>query len=92
MADRRLHAGDVVKHFKRETLSDEDRKSNVYLYKIVGLAKHSETKEMLVIYQSLYGDFTMYARPYDMFMSKVDKEKYPEIIQEYRFEKYNEEM
>ena len=44
---------------------------------------------MLVIYQGLYSPFETYARPYDMFNSKVDKEKYPNIKQEYRLERVN---
>ena len=91
MGDQRLHAGDIVQHFKRETLSKKDREKNIYLYKIIGIAKHTETKEMDVVYQSLYGDFGMYVRPYDMFIGKVDKEKYPDIKQVYRFEKVMEE-
>jgi len=85
MAER-INPGDIVQHFKRETLSDAEKAANKYLYKVLCFAEHTETKEKLVIYQALYSDFGIYARPYDMFMSETDHEKYPSIRQKYRFE------
>lgn len=85
--DREFKINDVVQHFKRETLNPIND-PNKYLYVIRGFAKHTETGESLVIYQALYAPFETYARPYEMFISKVDKDKYPNIKQEFRLEKY----
>ena len=71
--------GDIVQHFKRETIKEP--RNNEYLYKIVGFAQHTETGEALVIYKALYGDKKLFARPKNMFYSEVDHEKYPNIKQ-----------
>ena len=81
---RDIQVGDIVQHFKREWVSPE---TSEYLYKVLAVAYHTENGEKLVIYQALYAPFKICARPHDMFMSEVDREKYPDIRQKYRFEK-----
>lgn len=72
--------GAVVCHFKRNICSDEEiaREPNIYLYKVIGIAEHTETGEKLVTYKALYGDLRIYARPYNMFVSPIDRERYPD--------------
>lgn len=73
--DMRLKPGDVVRHFKGNK------------YEILYIAKDSETMEDMVVYRALYGEGGVWVRPLEMFLSPVDREKYPEVSQTYRFEK-----
>ena len=70
----RLKINGIYRHFKGD------------YYLLTDVAIHSETKEKYVVYRGLYGNNELYIRPFDMFFSEVDKEKYPEVEQQYRFE------
>ena len=76
---REIKIGKKYKHFKGK------------LYKVIDIVNDSESNndieyKKVVIYQALYGDNLKWARPYDMFNSEVDREKYPDVKQKYRFE------
>ena len=87
--NNRFNSGDIVRHFKRELLTEEERAGNKYLYEIVGVALHSETREPMMVYRPLYDDGGLYVRPLEMFLSEVDHEKYPDVKQKFRFEPVN---
>lgn len=72
--ERELKIHGIYKHFKGDSYIVED------------VAIHSETREKHVVYRALYGENLLYIRTYDMFMSEVDKTKYPDVEQKYRFE------
>lgn len=81
--DDEIHEGDYVTHFKFV----DDNTLN-YVYKVLHLeATSTETSEKFVIYQAMYDDKQIYARPKQMFFEEVDKEKYPNAFQTFRFEK-----
>lgn len=71
---RELKINGIYKHFKGD------------YYLALDVAIHSETKEKYVVYRALYGDTKLYIRPYVMFLSEVDHEKYPNVTQKYRME------
>lgn len=72
--DRTLpEVGDIYRHFKGNH------------YQVICTAYHSETKEALVVYKNIVTN-NICARPVEMFLSPVDKDKYPDVEQVYRFE------
>ena len=71
---REIKKNNIYKHFKGD------------LYLVEDIAIHSESRNPYVVYRALYGDVGLYIRPYDMFASEVDKDKYPDVKQKYRFE------
>ncbi len=75
---RTLKIHGVYRHYKNKYYVVED------------VAEHTETGEKLVIYRALYGENKLWARPYDMFLSEVDHEKYPDVKQKWRFEEVKE--
>ena len=78
MDNRTFAPGDIVRNFKRETVTDGSQR---YLYRVLAFARHTETDE------ALYPPFGVWCRPRAMFESEVDHEKYPDIKQTWRFEK-----
>ena len=80
---REIQIGKRYRHFKGK------------MYKVLDIVYDSESNnddayKKIVIYQALYGDNLKWARSYDMFNSLVDKSKYPEVEQQYRFEEVDE--
>ena len=69
--------GEKYKHFKLGKIVT-----------VIGLSRHTETEEITVVYEY---EGTIWNRPLEMFMSEVDKEKYPNVSQKYRFEKVESE-
>ena len=66
-------AGRIYKHFKGN------------LYKVLAVAVHTESEEKLVVYQSVENPDRVFARPLEMFMSDIDRFRYPLIRAKYRF-------
>lgn len=71
---REIKLGRIYRHFKGD------------FYLAEALAYDSETGEQVVIYRKLYGDGGLWVRPLGMFLEEVDREKYPNVTQKYRFE------
>lgn len=83
----RLRVGDIVKHFKRELLLD-NQDQMIYLYQIVAYAMDTTNGGYCVVYKPMYDtEVDTFVRSADEFFAEVDKSKYPNIEQRYVFEK-----
>lgn len=72
--EREILKGRYYRHFKGN------------LYKVIGIAIHTETEEKMVVYQAQYGNYGLFVRPYHMFAEEIDLKQYPEATQKHRFE------
>ena len=77
MPEQKIEPG-LYRHFKGN------------LYKVLMLATHTETEEVMVVYQAMYGEGKLWTRPLELFAAKVDTEKYPDCRQTYRYERIGE--
>ena len=75
---REIKAGEYYRHFKGGQ------------YQVTAIARDANTEEKVVVYQALYGEEEFWVRPYEEFASEVDREKYPDAEQTWRFEKIEE--
>ena len=75
--ERIIKIGKIYKHFKG------------HVYIVINVAYDSEDLSKKVVYQNIQ-DNKVWVRDYDMFNSLVDKEKYPEVNQKYRFEEVDD--
>lgn len=90
----------LTRHFKKDNISTEfdrplPKEGEKYKYfklgkivTVIGVSRHTETEELTVVYEY---EGHIWNRPLEMFMSEVDKEKYPNTEQKYRFEKVESE-
>lgn len=85
--DNRMNVQMQVKHLKNEMVGFRYKhfKGNVYL--VTDIAVHSETEEPMVVYKSFNNPDLVWCRPLNMFLSEVDRKKYPEVKQVMRFER-----
>ena len=85
------HTQQVLAQRSKDLIGKTYRHFKGGVYEVVDIAVHSENAGVLVIYKSKKDPTLVWARPLDMFLSDVDKEKYPLIRQDKRFVEVTEE-
>lgn len=86
MSDLRMNSQEVAQRYKEQMVGNRYRHFKGGIYIVTDIAVHSESASLMVIYKSFDNPSLTWARPLSMFLSEVDREKYPNVEQECRFE------
>lgn len=84
--DNRMRVQERANLYKERMVGKRYRHFKGGIYIVTDIAVHSETEKLMVVYKSFYEPTLTWVRPFEMFISEVDKEKYPNVNQEMRFE------
>lgn len=83
---RKFKDGTLVRHFKYYKLPQASREAHEKEYQILAHAVETETGKTMVVYRELSATQRVFVRWADSFYSEVDRNKYPDALQDYRFE------
>lgn len=84
--DERMKKQEMAEIYKEKIKGKKYRHFKGGLYEVIDIAIHSENAELIVVYKSYDNPSLVWARPLNMFMSEVDRDKYPDVKQKMRFE------
>lgn len=90
MTDNRMNVQSQLQHVKNTIVGYRYRHFKGGVYIVTDIAVHSETEEPMVIYKTFDNPNLVWCRPLSMFLSEVDREKYPDAKQLMRFERIGE--
>ena len=86
MSDLRMNSKITAQYYKEKMVGKRYRHFKGGIYIVTDIAVHSESASLIVVYKSFDEPSLTWARPLSMFLSEVDRNKYPDVDQEYRFE------
>lgn len=84
--DSRIEKQELTESYREKMKGKKYRHFKGGLYEVIDIAIHSENEEQIVIYKSCDNPSFIWARPLNMFISEVDRDKYPDVKQKMRFE------